>query len=157
MVSPKLEWDAPEFIHHEKDISWYWMSIILAVLILAAALWQRNFLFGFFVVAAEILILVWANHAPRRVRFTLTEKGLTVDGKKSYALTDILGFRAHEHEEHEWSRMVFYFRRHFAGTLAVLVPTVRLAEIKNFLLRAGVSETDRDESFIDILGQFLGF
>ena len=157
MAPFRLEWEAPEFAYREKDVSWYWASIILAVLILAAALWQRNFLFGFFVVVAEILILVWANQQPRTVRFLCTEKGLTVDGKKIYALTDIEAFGAKEHEGREWSRIVLYFHRRFAGTLVVLIPTARMHEIKSAIQKAGVAETDRDESFIDILAQFLGF
>ena len=78
-----IEWKAPEFEYREKDVSWYWLSIIAAVVILGAAVWQKNFLFAVFVVIAEILMLVWAGRKPREITFSLNEKGLTMSGNKS--------------------------------------------------------------------------
>lgn len=70
-----MAWEAPEFEHREKDISWYWISIIVATLIIAFAVWQKNFLFGFFIVIAEILFVLWGNEKPRTVEFRITNKG----------------------------------------------------------------------------------
>ena len=64
----EIQWHAPEFEYRAKTMSWYWLSILLAVVILALAVWQKNFLFGIFVIVAEILILVWANREPRTLR-----------------------------------------------------------------------------------------
>ncbi len=83
MEELKIEWQAPEFEYREKDISWYWLSIIVAVLILSVSVWQKNFLFAAFVVMAEMLILVWAGRKPREISFSLDEKGLTISGNKS--------------------------------------------------------------------------
>src|SRR3990167_8463140 len=56
MADFELSWEAPEFEFREKTVSWYWVTIIGAVLILALAVWQRNFLFGVFILMAEALI-----------------------------------------------------------------------------------------------------
>ena len=77
-MPPKFEvvWDAPEFEYREKGISWYWLSIIAAACIIAFAAWFRNFLFGFFIVIAEILFIVWGNRQPRTVEFKLDDSGI---------------------------------------------------------------------------------
>ena len=77
----EIAWEAPEFEYRHKDISWYWISIIVAVVCIGFAAWQKNFLFGFFVLVAEILILAWANQQPAIFNFRLTEKGLFIQNK----------------------------------------------------------------------------
>ena len=62
-------WKAPEFQYRSKGVSWYWMSIIIAVAIIAFAIWEHNFLFGIFIVIAEILLITWGNEAPRTIDF----------------------------------------------------------------------------------------
>ncbi|MDP3892652.1 hypothetical protein, partial [Nocardioides sp.] len=66
-----IEWRAPEFYYREKGVSWYWLSIIAAIVILSVSVWQKNFLFAVFVVIAEILMLVWAGRKPREISFSL--------------------------------------------------------------------------------------
>ncbi len=57
MATFEINWEAPEFEYREKDVSWYWISIIAAAAIIAFSVWQRNFLFGFFIVIAEMLVI----------------------------------------------------------------------------------------------------
>ena len=44
---PAIEWQAPAFRYYPKDVSWYWLSFIIAILIMAFAIWQNNFLLPF--------------------------------------------------------------------------------------------------------------
>ena len=151
----EIIWTAPEFEYREKDISWYWMSIIVAVLIIGVAVWQRNFLFGFFVVIAEILLLVWGNRKPLLIDFTLTEKGLTIGGRKFYAVGEIESFSFDDSGD-EWADIVLLFRRHFRPTLTVHIPKARAGEVQR-TLKLLVGQIEREESFIDVLQKFLRF
>ena len=71
-----IKWEAPEFELREKGVGWYWTTIIIAVLMLGAAVWQGNFLFAVLVVIGEILVLVWSGKEPPMVTFRITDKGL---------------------------------------------------------------------------------
>jgi hypothetical protein len=73
MASFEINWQAPEFEYRPKSISWYWTSI-----------WDRNFLFGVFIVIAEVLLIAWGNDAPPTVNFVLTDSNLSIGETKDY-------------------------------------------------------------------------
>lgn len=156
MAGFHFSWEAPEYDFELKSTRWYWGSIIIAVAILGIAAWQRNFLFGVFVVIAEVLLLVWAERPPRRVSFELTDRTLTVDGKKRYPLTDFESFSLEPGEDAEWSRVAFVFRKRLRDRLIVRVhrqggPGIAAA------LRETMAEEPWEDSFFDALERLLGF
>ena len=89
MEGKQISWRAPEFEYHEKTAGWYWTTVVIALIILAFALWQQNFLFGVFVIIAEILLVIWANKKPEIVEFVVGEKGILVDEKRNYSYSEI--------------------------------------------------------------------
>ncbi len=157
MTPFEMNWEAPEFEHRPKDISWYWLSIIIATIALGIAIWQKNFLFGFFIVIAEILLLVWGGREPRIIKFVLSDKGLTINGKKFYSLSDILNFSIEETGDDSWAIIILRFRRRFAALSRVIAPRAQVAEIKKHLAAAAVPETEHEESFIETLQKFFRF
>lgn len=152
----EINWTAPEYEYRPKSISWFWLSIIVAVLVLAVAVWQKNFLFGFFVVVAELLLIVWGNREPRRVRFSVSDKGLTIDGNKFYAWSEIENWSVREPGELEHGDVILNFRGWFRPNVRVLLPRDRFEEIKS-AFGEFLPETEREESLIDSLERFLGF
>jgi hypothetical protein len=156
MFQQEITWTAPEYEHRPKEVSWFWLSIIVAVLILGVAVWQKNFLFGFFVVVAEILIIVFGNREPRQVEFTVSDKGLTVDGRKFYAWSEIQSWSAKEPEDAEWGDIILNFRVPFRPDLRFLIPKSKFPDVKA-VFAAKAAEVERQESFTDSLQRFLGF
>ena len=63
-------WEAPEYIYREKTMRWYWANIAVATVLIAIAIWQHNFLFGFFIFVAEILLLAWSQREPEKIWLT---------------------------------------------------------------------------------------
>ena len=61
----EIEWQAPEYFHYQKDVSWYWLVLILGIVTIVFALWQKNFLFAVFVIIAEVLLFYWGRTQPR--------------------------------------------------------------------------------------------
>jgi len=104
----EITWDAPEFEYREKEVSWYWLSIIAAALIIAFAVWDKDFLFGFFVVVAEILFIVWGNRVPHVITFTLTDSEIDIGGYKSYLLKEFESWSVDSTGE-EWAEIFFSF------------------------------------------------
>src|ERR1700739_3361867 len=99
MASFEITWQAREYDYPEKSVSWYWISIIISVLILGLAVWQKNFLFGFFIVVAEVLILSWANRTPPLIDFKLDEKGLLIGTEKQHAYSEFEAWSVENDED----------------------------------------------------------
>lgn len=156
MTPPSFAWIAPEYEFRPKEDSWFWMSVIVAVLLVAFATWQRNYLFALFVVIAEVLMIVWGAREPRLVNFHLSEKTLTIDGRRSYALAEIERWSLEEPSHSEWANVFLHFRRPYHWGTKVHVPKAHLEEIRA-ILRRGAKEVERDDSFIEVIEEFLGF
>ena len=156
MAESALQWRAPEFEERLKDVSWYWASIIAAVLILGFALWQRNFLFAVFILIAELLMLVWGNRVPQMIDFSLDAATLTVGGKNRYALGDMEHFSVMESTSAEWAMLTLHPKRGVRLPVAIHAPKDRVPEIEK-RLAAKMPKVEHEESFLDTLEKFLGF
>lgn len=154
MMNP-LKWQAPEFDYREKDVSWYWMSIIVAVIILGFAVWQKNFPFGFFVVLAEILILVWANTEPPTVDFELSERGLAVGEHKFHSYAELASFSVDDETSEEWSHLFFQFKRP-KPKLKIKVRKGLVNDVRQ-TLKGLLPEVKHEHSLIDAIEEIIGF
>src|SRR3989344_2517583 len=156
---PHIRWEAPEFEHNPKTVSWYWISIIIAILLLAMAVWQRNFFFGIFIIIAEVLILVGAAVEPPMVRFELTEKGLTIGGRKFYAMREIDAFSADVEGvfDEEWPDIVIHLRSHFRPAVRIKAPRRWLPEIRHEFATHNVTELHFEPSFFEVVEKFVRF
>lgn len=156
MTKFNIEWQAPEFHYREKSISWYWISAIMAIIILSVSIWQKNFLFAVFIVIAEILVLVWAGQKPRIIGFKIDEKGLAIDGKKFYPYSTIGAFAMNEDSQDEWRELAFKFNHGLRPLLKVRIPADKTAEIEKSLSTV-IQKTEFEESLLDILEKLTGF
>ena len=156
MAESALQWRAPEFEERPKDVSWYWASIIAAVLILGFALWRGNFLFAVFILIAEMLVIAWGNRTPNIVDFSLSENVLTVSGRIRYALGDMEHWSVADDTGGAWAAIMLHPKRGVRLPIVVHVPTAQRAEIEK-RLAARLPKVEHEESFLDTLEKFLGF
>jgi hypothetical protein len=155
---PGIRWEAPEFEHREKSATWYWMTIVIAVLLLAIAIWQRAFLFGLFILIAEILVIVWGAAEPRSVHFELTEKGLKIGERRFYPMRELKSFSADLEGTFDeiYPDIVLTFHHHFRTPLRLKAPMAWLPEIRREL-RAHIPEQHFEPGFMEILEKYIGF
>ena len=156
--SRELAWQAPEFEHRPKTVVWYWATIGIAVLLLAGAVWQRNWIFAVFIILAELMMLVWGSHEPRMVPFSLNERGLTIGGSKFYPFTDIRSWSADTqgYFDPEWPEVILHFNDHFRLSLKIKSPLALLPEVER-QFRAHAKEEPFEPSFVDLIEKLLGF
>ncbi len=151
-----IEWQSPEFEYREKGVSWYWLSVIVAVIILSVSVWQKNFLFAFFVVVAEILVLVWAGRNPKMVSFNMDEKGLTIGHRKFYPYSAIEMFGIRESSEDNLHELAIRFKHGLHAWLKIRIPAKRSNEIEKVISRYA-PKTEPEDSFLDSLEKLIGF
>jgi hypothetical protein len=155
MASFEIKWQAPEYEYREKTVSWYWISIVVAALVIAFSIWQKNFLFGFFVVVAEILFIVWGNRTPRMVNFTMNEAGIQVEEGKLHPLRDIESMSVDPLGD-GWAELAFIFRAKLRVPFKVIFPEGRLTELRN-ALKDAIKEVPYEPTIIDSIEKLLRF
>jgi|SRR5581483_11106626 len=155
MASFTFSWSAPEFEYRDKDVSWYWISIILASCIIAFAVWERDFLFGVFVVIAEMLFVAWGDRSPRMVDFELTDRDFLVDGKKNYPLGQLESWSAAELDD-DWTELIFSFKAKLKTPLRILAPAEAVDELRKNL-KTVLRETDHQPTLLDALEKLIRF
>jgi hypothetical protein len=155
MAKFEITWEAPEFEYREKEVSWYWISIIAAALIIAFSAWQKDFLFGFFIVIAEILFIVWGNKVPKVIPFTLTDTEIDIAGYKNYSMKQFESWSV-DSDGVEWADVMFHFRSRIHPPLALIVPEEKLAELRANL-KVVLKEIEHEPTLIDSIEKFLRF
>ncbi len=155
MAQTEIKWEAPEFEERPKGVSWYWLSIIIAAIVLGASIWQKNFLFGFFVVVAEMLVITWGNKEPGMVTFLLDDKGISIGKYKKYSYTELENFSIEE-SDGEWKNIFLHFKSRFKPSLKIKAPANKIEEIKADLSSI-VPEADHEPSLMDSMEEFIGF
>ncbi len=155
MAPFEITWEAPEYEYREKTVSWYWISIIVAAVIIAFSVWQKNFLFGLFVVVAEMLFIVWGNRPPRTLRFAITESELMVEGGKTYLFKDLESMGVDPLDD-EWTELVFFSRAKFKTPLKILFPQARLAELREHT-KTVLKEVPYEPTLIDSIEKLIHF
>ena len=157
-METRKRWKAPEFRYYPKTSGWYYWSIFITLLFLVFAIWQKNFLFGFFIVVAETLILSWGSKKPADLDFALDEKGLTIGPEKSYSYTELKSFAETDMDPDDspYVELMLYFNRHLRTTMLLLVPKEKYTEVKT-ALGEKLPKVEADLTLLDALERIIRF
>lgn len=154
-VGNRITWKAPEFEHVEKSATWYWGSMAIAIVLIAIALWQKNFLFAVFIVIAELVIFMFAGEKPSIWDFTIDERGVTIEKHKTYRYSDITLYDIHEFSD-EYHELVLQTKSKLHHYIKVFIPVAeeeRIEEMLNKKLHRGEIEV----SFLEFVERLMGF
>jgi len=150
----EFEWEAPEFEKTEKEKSWFIMPLIIAIILGVFALLTDNYLFLVLIIVGFIAFYLYAQKAPRIIKFKIDEKGIEVDGR-IYEYQDLRSF---------W----IFYDPPLEKTLSIrskktLFPYIRIpldkenpVEIRKYLLKF-IPEKRHKESLTDIWMKKIGF
>ncbi|HVN26394.1 MAG TPA: hypothetical protein VMT99_01955 [Candidatus Paceibacterota bacterium] len=150
-----MQWEAPEFEYREKDVSWYWILVIAAAAIVAFSVVTRNFLFGFFITVAGILLIVWGNRTPREIPFTLDDQGIMVDGRRYHELREFESWSTAPAGD-PFADLYLNFRSRVRPALKVLLPGDRVDELRADL-KGVLKEVEHEPSLLDAIEKILRF
>ena len=76
-----FSWEAPEYTHREKKPDWFWALGIIGISGTVAALIFNNVLLALLVLVGTFTVALYAARHPSHVRFTVGERGITVDNR----------------------------------------------------------------------------
>ena len=78
-----INWQASEFVHHEKSMEWFLALVGVGVALLLLDIFLiRSWTFGILIVVMTITALLVARRPPRIITYTLTPDGIRIDEKR---------------------------------------------------------------------------
>ncbi|MEE8131477.1 MAG: AzlD domain-containing protein [Candidatus Paceibacterota bacterium] len=159
-ISSVISWRAPEFEYHHKDASWYWLSIIAAIILVALALWQKNFLFVIFVVIAEMVVISLVGRFPPIWEFKISEKGVEIGRpnkkeKKFYPYRELESFDIHPAGE-EYKELVLKSQSRLKPFFKINIHSKDEEKIKKFFLKF-LPQKEIHSSAVDSVSKLIRF
>lgn len=130
-----LQWQASEYVEHQKSPSWFlglWASA--AALLVVAIFIMREYTFAALIVVMAAAIAIWAKRSAREMHYQLDSSALTVNGKR-FTLDSFRAFGVLQEDA------IYY---------AVLLPNKRFSPGVNVYFTH-----DLGERIVDMLGAAL--
>ena len=91
MANENVEWEAQEYITHDKNTGWFVGLIVIALGLVALSVWLGWWSFTALVVVSAIALLMYAVRPPRKLKYVLGTKGLK-EGTRTYKYDDFKSF-----------------------------------------------------------------
>jgi hypothetical protein len=127
-----VQWQAPEYLHHEKNPLWFIAFGIVVIALTAAAIFlMKSWTFALLIPVMAVALVAYSHRPPRMMDYVLSGKGLYI----SDTLHPFAEFKSFGviHDDHEYSVVLIPVRR-FRPSLTVYFPE------------------DKGEALVDLLG-----
>lgn len=148
-LSEPVTWQAKEYVHHEKNSTWFIaFGVVMALLMVLAAVFMRSWTFSALLVVIGIVILILAKRPPRVMNYSLSEKGLHI-GDTLHSFSDFRAFGV-IHDGQEYSIMLIPTKRFLPG-ITVYFPEESGEEIVDAL----GSRMPMQELHLDIIDRIV--
>ena len=86
-----LKWSFPEYVKHERSVSWFVFAAIFIFICLIFSIKTNNFLFPIIIIMIALIILNSHKKEPLKMNFSILERGIKLN-KKFYNYNDINNF-----------------------------------------------------------------
>jgi len=86
-----IEWQASEYVQHDKGAGWVFILTVVALLGVGAALWFGQWMFAFLLGVMAVAFGYYAVRKPRIMHYQLSNDGLKINGKP-FPITDFRAF-----------------------------------------------------------------
>lgn len=144
-----INWKCPEFDYYPKDSGWSFLVIVAGLVVIAIAVWLKNFLFAVFSALAVVMVLVWGWRKPRLITCRLSEDKLEL-GKVSYQLNQFEGFDIKDEQ------LILKQKGRLGRFIKTKINKEQAGKIKE-VLKKNLPEVEYEESLIDVISRWAGF
>ncbi|MBX4205196.1 MAG: hypothetical protein KW788_03370 [Candidatus Doudnabacteria bacterium] len=154
MENKKIIWTAQEFKVHKKPVVWYVAFAIVAVGLIAYAIYNRNILTLLTFVLLVITGFFLAHQKPRQMQYELNTTGVVL-GQITYPYRNIKKFWIIYTPENKSVNFetIAYINNQISMELGRQNPLVIKQFLKNYLQE----DLNKEESFTDILARRIKF
>ncbi len=151
----KFIWKAPEFKYYYKDVSWYWVSGIIAGTLFLIALYQKNFLLAIFIALAEFTVIILGKRLPKTIEFEINNEGVQCGKMSFYKYDELTGFHIKKDNE-EAGELILKTDSKITPFVKINIFIKDQEQIRD-ILKNFLDEVEYEESLFDIISDKLGF
>ena len=152
---PTISWEIKRVDDHQKSDTFYFVLLGLMVLLLVFSIWQRNFLFGIFIILATGTLLFITSQRPETFSFELTEKEVIVGEEESiYEYDKFSHFDIYEYNENDYE-IFFVFKEKLKPVFRARIWKGDREKIEEFL-KTKLPQKKTEPSLLDIVSRILG-
>ncbi len=149
-----FHWQFPETLR-KKSKKQYLIGGFVVLALFIWAIWDKNFLFAFFLILLIFTFILELRRKPLMVDFYIFEDGVGFS-KKFYPWEDIKNFRI-VYEPPKIKRLYLDFKGAFNPNTSVPLENENPVEIRRFLKKYIPEDLDRPyETLIDKINRYLG-
>ena len=153
-MSEKFIWEAPEYVHTEKNSDWYWAVGIISISIIIASILYHNFLFAGVIALSVFLLVYFAGRAPRVIPFEVSEKGVKIN-TLLYPFDSLESFWI-ENENLPDPKIILKSKKIFVPYVLIPLPEESSEKLRAFL-RVYLPEVEHHEPLSHKIMEYLGF
>ena len=159
----EIIWQIPEYEYLPKNSSWHWLSLMIVIILLAFAFWQKNFLFAVFIIISFLAVNYLANRFPTIWQIKINNKGISIglpnkpESDKFYPLGDIESFDIHSDVGGDlYGELILKFKSKFLPYLKINIHAADEKKIEEFLIKFALRQ-EHHRSLVDSLSKLMGF
>lgn len=150
----RMEWDAHEYEHKERNPDWFWAVGIISVSVAVTSIIFGNIIFGILVLIAAFTLSMFASRPPQHLHVLVDENGVTRD-KVRYPFSTLKSFWIDT--EHPHKKIIMQSEKMFMPLIVVpLGDNVDVEELHENL-SLFLKEEPHSLPFIEMLLERLGF
>lgn len=149
-----ISWEAPEFVHHERDVKWYILAVLGVVFMIGFSLYTKDWFFLFilpFIIAGTV---VYLKTPPKLRTYSISRLGVRVDDR-FYSFDNLHSFWVIYNDQVR--RLYILQNKKLTQPLFVELDDQDPVLIKNILKRFLHEEEKRDENYAEKLSRILKF
>ncbi|MBR3368888.1 hypothetical protein IKG45_03855 [Candidatus Saccharibacteria bacterium] len=145
-----INWEAKEYIPHEKNAGWYVGLVIVCLALVALSIVFGWWTFAILVVLSGVVLVLYSVRPPRVLHYSLNSKGLS-EGNRIYAYGDYKSFGVLK--EGENFAIILTPRKRFAPGVKVYFPQ----ESGEAIVDAFGARLPMEEVKLDFLDRVVNF
>ena len=149
----KVVWEAPEYLHVDKEPNWFWALGIIAVGLTIIAFLLDNPLLAIIVVIGAFTIALFAARKPEVIEFEITTIGIRAD-TQIYAFEGLQSFRIFEFDD--FAQLLLKSKKAVVPVMTLIMPLDSVQDVRNQLLFT-LNEEEIGESVAQTVFNHLGF
>lgn len=147
------EWRAPEFRARGKSTDWFFGAGLVAVALLAWALWTLNIMFLLVVIVGTTTLFLFSFRKPKTYHFKITRRGIWI-GKEFHPFQTFDSFWIFTLPDGH--RLSLKPNARFSSSIHIVLPEKAMPAVRTTLLEL-LPEVEEHYSFVDWLADWLRF
>lgn len=149
-----ISWRAAEYEHTEKDAGWYFSIGAVSLILVVAALWQKNFFFAVFIAIAAAMVIFLGRRRPEVLNFKITAEGAHI-GKTFLPFENLDSFAMRNRPGH--LDEIVLKKKTTVNPFIRLPIDSKLAGDAHHFLGTRLPEVEYKESLVDTFSEWFGF